>query len=84
MSTRLADELEAMICEEGPDTIAAFIGEPLMGAGGVILPPAAYWQKVQEVCRRNDVLVVADEVITGFGRSGTTVRLQTITASSRT
>jgi len=68
---RLAKELEDVITEEGPDTIAAFIGEPLMGAAGVIPPPAGYWQRVQEICRRNDILVVADEVITGFGRLGT-------------
>lgn len=69
---RLAAELEAVIAEEGADTIAAFIGEPLMSAGGVIPAPEGYWQKVQEICRRNDILVVADEVITGFGRLGTT------------
>ncbi|KQT87545.1 aspartate aminotransferase family protein [Aurantimonas sp. Leaf443] len=70
-ATRLAEELEATILEAGADTIAAFIGEPLMGAGGVLPPPATYWQKVQEVCRRHDVLIVADEVINGFGRLGT-------------
>ena len=69
---RLAAELEAKILEEGPETVAAFIGEPLIGAGGVLPPPATYWNKVQEVCRRYDVLVVADEVINGFGRLGTT------------
>ncbi len=69
-STRLADELEALILAEGPDTVAAFIGEPVMGAGGVMPPPRTYWQKIQAVCRRHDVLVVADEVITGFGRTG--------------
>lgn len=69
---RLAAELEAVIEEEGPETIAAFIGEPLMSAGGVLPAPEGYWQKVQEICRRHDILVVADEVITGFGRLGTT------------
>lgn len=69
---RLAAELEAVIQEEGPETIAAFIGEPVMSAGGVLPPPEGYWQKVQEICRRHDILVVADEVITGFGRLGTT------------
>ncbi len=69
---RLAAELEAKILEEGPDTVAAFIGEPLIGAGGVLPPPATYWDKVQAVCRKYDVLVVADEVINGFGRLGTT------------
>ena len=68
---RLAAELEAKILEEGPETVAAFIGEPLIGAGGVLPPPASYWDKVQAVCRRHDVLVVADEVINGFGRLGT-------------
>jgi 4-aminobutyrate--pyruvate transaminase len=69
-ATRLARELEDLIVQEGPETVAAFFGEPLMGAGGVIVPPRTYWEKVQEVCRRHDVLVVADEVITGFGRTG--------------
>ena len=69
-STRLAEELEARILEEGPETVAAFIGEPVIGAGGVLTPPAGYWQKVQAVCRKYDVLVVADEVINGFGRTG--------------
>lgn len=67
---RLAAELEALILKEGPDTVAAFIGEPVMGAGGVIVPPEAYWPKMQAVCRKYDVLVIADEVITGFGRTG--------------
>lgn len=70
-ATRLADEFEALILREGPDTIAAFIGEPVMGAGGVIVPPKTYWEKMQAVCRKYDILVVADEVITGFGRLGT-------------
>ncbi|MFC4276979.1 aspartate aminotransferase family protein [Achromobacter aloeverae] len=69
-ATRLANELEALIQQEGPDTVAAFIGEPLMGAGGVIAPPRTYWQKIQAVCRKHDILVIADEVITGFGRLG--------------
>jgi len=68
---RLAAELEAVILEEGPETVAAFIGEPLMGAGGVLPPPATYWDKIQAVCRKYDVLIVADEVINGFGRLGT-------------
>ncbi|CAM5200651.1 4-aminobutyrate--pyruvate transaminase OS=Castellaniella defragrans OX=75697 GN=HNR28_001152 PE=3 SV=1 [Castellaniella defragrans] len=67
---RLAGELEAMIQAEGPETVAAFIGEPVMGAGGVIVPPETYWGKIQAVCRKYDVLVIADEVITGFGRTG--------------
>jgi 4-aminobutyrate---pyruvate transaminase len=69
-ASRLAGELEDKILAEGPDTVAAFFGEPLMGAGGVITPPRSYWEKIQAVCRRHDVLVVADEVITGFGRTG--------------
>jgi 4-aminobutyrate---pyruvate transaminase len=69
-ATRLAAEIEETILSEGPETVAAFFGEPVMGAGGVIPPPATYWEKVQTVCRRHDVLVVADEVITGFGRTG--------------
>ncbi len=69
-ATRLAEELEATILAEGPETVAAFIGEPVMGAGGVMPPPKTYWEKVQAVCRKHDVLVVADEVITGFGRTG--------------
>ena len=69
-STRLAAELDALIVTEGPETVAAFIGEPVMGAGGVLVPPAGYWEKVQAVCRKHDVLIVADEVITGFGRTG--------------
>ncbi|SFQ09665.1 4-aminobutyrate---pyruvate transaminase [Geopseudomonas sagittaria] len=67
---RLAAELEQTILAEGPETIAAFIGEPLMGAGGVIVPPRTYWAKVQQVCRKYDILVIADEVICGFGRTG--------------
>jgi 4-aminobutyrate--pyruvate transaminase len=69
-ASRLAAELETLILAEGADTVAAFIGEPLMGAGGVITPPRTYWEKIQAVCRRHDVLIVADEVITGFGRTG--------------
>ena len=61
----------------GADTVAAFIGEPVMGAGGVIPPPRTYWEKMQAVCRRHDVLIVADEVITGFGRTGNMFGSQT-------
>lgn len=70
-ATRLALELDERILQEGPETVAAFIGEPVMGAGGVVVPPASYWQKIQGVCRKHDVLIIADEVITGFGRLGT-------------
>ncbi|MGY8662164.1 aminotransferase class III-fold pyridoxal phosphate-dependent enzyme, partial [Bradyrhizobium sp. UFLA05-109] len=69
-ATRRAEELEALIVKEGPDTIAAFFGEPVMGAGGVIVPPATYWDKVQQVLKKYDILLVADEVICGFGRTG--------------
>jgi 4-aminobutyrate--pyruvate transaminase len=69
-STRLAEELEALIVREGPETVAAFIGEPVMGAGGVIVPPRTYWEKIQAVLKKHDVLLIADEVICGFGRTG--------------
>ncbi|KAA0972181.1 aspartate aminotransferase family protein [Aureimonas fodinaquatilis] len=69
---RLADEFEALVLAEGPETIAGFIGEPLMAAGGVVPPPATYWQKMQAVCRKYGIMLVADEVITGFGRLGRT------------
>jgi 4-aminobutyrate--pyruvate transaminase len=69
-ATRLARELEDMIVAEGPDTVAAFIAEPVMGAGGVIVPPPTYYEKVQAVLDRYDVLFIADEVICGFGRLG--------------
>ncbi|WP_419905607.1 aspartate aminotransferase family protein [Kiloniella sp.] len=76
-STRMADDLEEMILAEGPDTIAAFIAEPVMGAGGVIIPPATYWDKIQAVLKKYDVLLVADEVICGFGRTGNAFGSQT-------
>jgi 4-aminobutyrate--pyruvate transaminase len=69
-ATRMANNLEKLIQDEGPDTVAAFIAEPVMGAGGVIVPPKTYFEKVQEVLRRYDVLMLADEVICGFGRTG--------------
>ena len=69
-STRLAQSLERQIMEAGPDTIAAFIAEPVMGAGGVLIPPEGYFEKVQEVLARHDILFIADEVICGFGRTG--------------
>ncbi len=68
---RLIAELEATIEREGADTIAAFIAEPVMGAGGVVVPPEGYLPRVQEVLRKNDILFIADEVICGFGRLGT-------------
>ncbi|MDQ0469815.1 aminotransferase [Labrys wisconsinensis] len=69
-AVRLARELEETILREGPDTVGAFFAEPVMGTGGVIVPPAGYFEKVQAVLRRHDVLMVADEVICGFGRTG--------------
>ncbi|MFA9285799.1 aspartate aminotransferase family protein [Comamonas sp. SY3] len=69
-ATRLADALEQRILQEGPDTVAAFIAEPVMGAGGVIVPPETYFEKIQAVLRKYEVLMVADEVICGFGRTG--------------
>ena len=69
-SARMAQDLEDMILREGPDTIAAFIGEPLMGAGGVLLPPTGYWAKVNAILAKYDIRFIADEVICGFGRTG--------------
>ena len=69
-STRMAAALERLIETEGPDTIAAFFAEPVMGAGGGILPPNGYFEKIQAVLRRYDILFVADEVICGFARTG--------------
>lgn len=65
-----AAELEALIKREGADTIAAFIGEPLLGTGGIVPPPEGYWAAIQAVLRRHDILLIADEVVTGFGRLG--------------
>lgn len=66
----LVAKLVTMIESEGPETIAAFIGEPVMGTGGIIPPPVGYWAKVQEVLNRYDIMLIADEVVTGFGRLG--------------
>lgn len=66
-----ADKLEEMILAEGPETIAAFIGEPVLGTGGIVPPPQGYWDKIQAVLQKYDILLIADEVITGFGRLGT-------------
>ena len=76
-ATRCAAELEQLILDQGPETIAAFIGEPVMGAGGVIVPPRTYWEKIQAVLKKYDVLLVADEVICGFGRTGNMFGCQT-------
>ncbi|SDG86379.1 aspartate aminotransferase family protein [Pelagibacterium luteolum] len=64
-------ELEALIAREGADTIAAFIGEPILGTGGIVPPPAGYWAAIQAVLHKHDILLIADEVVTGFGRLGT-------------
>ena len=69
-SARMAEALDKLIQAEGPDTIAAFFAEPVMGAGGGIIPPRGYFEKIQEVLRRYDILFVADEVICGFARTG--------------
>jgi putrescine aminotransferase len=65
-----AAEVERKILEVGPENVAAFIGEPIQGAGGVIIPPATYWPEVQRICRKYGVLIISDEVICGFGRTG--------------
>ena len=67
---RVADQLEQKILEVGEDKVAAFIAEPIQGAGGVIIPPASYWPRVKEILARYDILFIADEVICGFGRTG--------------
>ncbi len=67
---RAADAIEARILEIGPERVAAFIGEPVQGAGGVIIPPPNYWKRVEAICRKYGVLLVSDEVICGFGRLG--------------
>jgi putrescine aminotransferase len=67
---RAAQWLETKIQEVGPERVAAFIGEPVQGAGGVIVPPTTYWPEVQRICRKHGILLVSDEVICGFGRTG--------------
>ena len=67
---RAAKAVEDAIIEAGPDKVAAFIGEPIQGAGGIKIPPASYWPEIQRICRKYDVLLMLDEVITGFGRTG--------------
>jgi L-2,4-diaminobutyrate transaminase len=69
-SRRLAAELDAMIRAEGPETVAAFIGEPVLGTGGIIPPPEGYWEEIQKVLATHEVLLIADEVVTAFGRTG--------------
>src|SRR5262249_50971339 len=69
-SERMLAEIEALIAKEGADTIAAFIAEPIMGTGGVLLPPEGYFERLQKLLEKHDILFIADEVITGFGRPG--------------
>ncbi len=69
-SAQCAASLEALIQAEGADNIAAFIGEPMLGTGGIVPPPKGYWQAIQAVLKKHDILLIADEVITGFGRLG--------------
>ncbi|HWD36430.1 MAG TPA: aminotransferase, partial [Casimicrobiaceae bacterium] len=76
-AARLADSLEQLILREGPDTVAAFFAEPVMGAGGVLVPPATYFDRIQPILRKYDILFVADEVICGFGRTGRMFGTQT-------
>jgi 4-aminobutyrate--pyruvate transaminase len=73
----MADDLERLIVREGPETVGAFIAEPIMGAGGVIMPPASYFERIQAVLRQHEVLLIADEVITAFGRTGEMFGCQT-------
>ncbi len=75
---RLVNSLEDMILHEGADTIAAFIAEPIMGAGGVIVPPAGYYEKVQALLAKHDICFIDDEVICGFGRTGNPFGAQTM------
>ncbi|MEM9966504.1 MAG: aspartate aminotransferase family protein [Pseudomonadota bacterium] len=73
-----AQELEDKIIALGPETVAAFIGEPVQGAGGVIVPPSSYWPEIQRICKKYDILLIADEVICGFGRTGNWFGSQTL------
>jgi putrescine aminotransferase len=74
---RAARAVEDAILEAGPEAVAAFIGEPVMGAGGVKIPPASYWPEIERICRKYDVLLMLDEVITGYGRTGNWFAAQT-------
>ncbi len=69
-SQHCAQKLEELILAEGPDTIAAFIGEPMLGTGGIVPPPEGYWQAIQPILKKYDILFIVDEVVTGFGRLG--------------
>ncbi len=75
---RAANWLEEKILEIGADKVAAFVGEPIQGAGGVIIPPSTYWKRIQEICQQYDILLVADEVICGFGRTGSWFGCETL------
>jgi len=76
-AARLAGDLERLILREGPDTVAAFFAEPVMGAGGVIVPPATYFDRIQPILKKYEILFVVDEVICGFGRTGNMFGAQT-------
>lgn len=76
-TVRMLKDLEELILKEGPETIAAFWGEPVMGAGGVLVPPDGYWEGVQAILKKYDILLVVDEVICGFGRTGKMFACQT-------
>ncbi|SCX12566.1 aspartate aminotransferase family protein [Agrobacterium rosae] len=76
-TARMLKDLEDLILKEGPETIAAFWGEPVMGAGGVLVPPDGYWEGVQKILKKYDILLVVDEVICGFGRTGKMFACQT-------
>ena len=73
-----AQELEKAILELGEDKVAAFIGEPIQGAGGVVIPPSTYWPEIQRICDKYEILLIADEVICGFGRTGNWFGSQTV------
>lgn len=73
-----AQELETAILELGEDRVAAFIGEPIQGAGGVVIPPSTYWPEIQRICDKYEILLIADEVICGFGRTGNWFGSQTM------
>src|SRR5690606_14975996 len=81
---RAARSVEDAILEAGPDKVAAFIGEPVMGAGGVKIPPASYWPEIERICKRYDVLLMLDEVITGYGRTGACFAAQSMGISADT
>ena len=74
---KCAADLDALIEEEGPETVAAFIGEPVMGTGGIMPPPEGYWQEIQKVLDKHDILLISDEVVCGFGRTGANFGAQT-------